>query len=249
MTFIYVLQLKQNKFYVGKTETPDKRLKSHNSGSGSAWTKKYKPLKTIELFEGDKYDEDKYVLKYMDKYGIDNVRGGSYSKVNLTKIQLACLDHISKASNDKCFKCNQPGHFASKCHHNRHKEFLNASSNFESADEIEVETGEDSDEDSEEEITIESLEETLYELDKNDGIYELDGVRYFWENGSGLFEESDKTPGHRDGTFGNQYGEWRPIKKNIKKKSTKISCYRCGRQGHYANTCYAKKHIKGYYLK
>ena len=55
-------------------------------------------------------------------------------------------------------------HFASRCHHNRHKEFLNASSDFESADEIEVETGEDSDEDSEEELTIESLEETLYEL-------------------------------------------------------------------------------------
>ena len=65
MTFIYVLQLKQNKFYVGKTETPDKRLNCHKSGNGSAWTKKYKPIKTIELFEGDKYDEDKYVLKYM----------------------------------------------------------------------------------------------------------------------------------------------------------------------------------------
>jgi hypothetical protein len=26
-------------------------------------------------------------------------------------------------------------------------------------------------------------------------------------------------------------------------------CFRCGREGHYATSCYASKHIKGYYLK
>ena len=25
-------------------------------------------------------------------------------------------------------------------------------------------------------------------------------------------------------------------------------CFRCGREGHYASSCYASKHIKGYYL-
>ena len=32
-------------------------------------------------------------------------------------------------------------------------------------------------------------------------------------------------------------------------KNKKLTCFRCGREGHYATTCYAKKHIKGYYLK
>ena len=39
---------------------------------------------------------------------------------------------------------------------------------------------------------------------------------------------------------------------NSKKKSTKKnnnSCFRCGREGHYASSCYASKHINGYYLK
>jgi hypothetical protein len=29
----------------------------------------------------------------------------------------------------------------------------------------------------------------------------------------------------------------------------KNCCFRCGRDGHYATSCYASKHIKGYYLK
>ena len=28
-----------------------------------------------------------------------------------------------------------------------------------------------------------------------------------------------------------------------------VCCFRCGRNGHYASSCYASKHIKGYYLK
>jgi len=28
-----------------------------------------------------------------------------------------------------------------------------------------------------------------------------------------------------------------------------VICFRCGREGHYANSCYASKHIRGYYLR
>lgn len=33
-----------------------------------------------------------------------------------------------------------------------------------------------------------------------------------------------------------------------KTKSNTKACYRCGRNGHFSNNCYASKHIKGYYL-
>ena len=31
------------------------------------------------------YDEDKYTLKYMNKYGINNVRGGSFCELYLSE--------------------------------------------------------------------------------------------------------------------------------------------------------------------
>lgn len=115
MVFIYVLKLYNNKYYVGKTDNPDTRIENHYKNNGSLWTKKYKPIKIIEIFEGDKYDEDKYVLKYMDKYGINNVRGGSYSSINLSESQNKHLQHINKSQNDKCFNCGKNGHFINMC--------------------------------------------------------------------------------------------------------------------------------------
>ena len=37
MVFIYILQLENNKYYIGKTENPDFRLKSHFNSNGSVW--------------------------------------------------------------------------------------------------------------------------------------------------------------------------------------------------------------------
>ena len=45
MVFIYILQLQLNKYYVGKTNNPKIRLNNHFKSCGSAWTKKYKPIK------------------------------------------------------------------------------------------------------------------------------------------------------------------------------------------------------------
>ena len=42
-----------------------------------------------------------------------------------------------------------------------------------------------------------------------------------------------------------------PAAQSVRKKrnSSIYSCFRCGREGHYAPSCYASKHINGYYLK
>ena len=48
MEQLYVLELTNKKYYIGKTTDVIRRYEEHKSGKGSAWTSKYKPLSLIE---------------------------------------------------------------------------------------------------------------------------------------------------------------------------------------------------------
>ena len=117
MTLIYVLGLKNNKYYIGRTDKKvEDRFKEHISGFGSEWTNIYEPLEIVEtLPNADDYDEDKYTKKYMDLYGINNVRGGSYTSIELPDYQIKALQMELCTSKNKCFNCLGIGHFADQC--------------------------------------------------------------------------------------------------------------------------------------
>lgn len=116
MTKIYTLQLQKGKYYVGKTENIGKRFEEHNSGNGCIFTRIYKPIKIIETFElKSQFDEDIQVKKMMLKYGIENVRGGSYSSQYLSEEELFCLEKELFSAKDRCYNCGEKGHFSKDC--------------------------------------------------------------------------------------------------------------------------------------
>ena len=116
MVYIYILKLENDKYYIGKTNNPSFRIENHKNGTGSFWTRKYKPISVERIIPNcDIYDEDKYTIQYMDKYGIPNVRGGSFTQFILPLKSVEIIKQMCKGANNKCFKCGESGHFIGEC--------------------------------------------------------------------------------------------------------------------------------------
>lgn len=114
---IYVIECQDNNYYIGKTiNEVGVRFSQHKNNQSCAFTSKYKPIKIVETFKTkDPLDEDKITKKYMMKYGIEKVRGGSYTKIELDDWMIKSLEHEFTSVKDLCYNCNEKGHFAKDC--------------------------------------------------------------------------------------------------------------------------------------
>jgi hypothetical protein len=99
MINVYTLKLTSGKYYIGK------------------FTKLYPPIEFLEKY----YDipvsfENELTKKYMRKYGIDNVRGGTYNQVILDDDTIKSLLVEFWTEDDMCLRCGRSSHYIEDCY-------------------------------------------------------------------------------------------------------------------------------------
>jgi len=77
-SLVYVLELEDDCWYIGKTHHLNVRLAQHWQGTGAKWTRIHKPLRLSRVSMTE--TEQKVALDYIALYGKENVRGGSWTR-------------------------------------------------------------------------------------------------------------------------------------------------------------------------
>ena len=92
---LYVLELTGGNWYVGITAYKDvnKRYRKHLSGKGARWTATHPPLRVHDtqllgyMSEPDAFTfETERTLEFMNRHGVERVRGGKYCIVDFEKL-------------------------------------------------------------------------------------------------------------------------------------------------------------------
>jgi hypothetical protein len=90
---MFVLRLTRDRYFVGVTDSPTFTLSYDYDYGGGEWLRKYEvegflePVRRVDNL----FDIDKRVKELMFEFGIERVRGGSYSGMNLSDEQIVSL--------------------------------------------------------------------------------------------------------------------------------------------------------------
>ncbi len=122
---LYVLALEGGHYYVGRTSCLATRFAQHAAGTGfgSAWTKLHPLISkdpAVAVVEHQhtsdaRLQEDVWVIRVAQAYGIDKVRGGAWSKPVLAKAKREMLEDRIRNAGDLCLRCGKAGHFMNAC--------------------------------------------------------------------------------------------------------------------------------------
>ena len=111
---VYVLKLENQKYWVGYTSETIQRIKQFVGLN--EWISVNKPISFYKIFSARKYRLDNEVKELMAEFGIENVRGGSWSNSILPSSVVRELRmEISGDTEKVCFLCHKMGHFLQDC--------------------------------------------------------------------------------------------------------------------------------------
>ncbi len=115
---VYVLLCRGDRYYVGRcaADRVETRFDEHRRGVGAAFTRLHPPHLLVSTAPAaSPLDEDAEVLRRMRAHGIDRVRGGSMSQIELPDDVVRTVRRMLDHADGRCFSCGRPGHFASSC--------------------------------------------------------------------------------------------------------------------------------------
>jgi hypothetical protein len=110
---INIIALEKGRYYIGKHSITDIQ-----NGIGPTWVKTYKPVKLIKQVTNSlEYDT---LLEYMEKYGIDYVRGSTYVSMELSQYDKDKLNKLlfgpkPVSTEIICIYCKEIGHNEYSC--------------------------------------------------------------------------------------------------------------------------------------
>jgi len=238
MVYIYVLKLQQDKYYVGKTDNPAYRLETHFKEGGSAFTKRFKPLEIHKLIPNQTaHDEQRITQEYMNTYGIQDVRGGPWTKIMLTDEEEEFIQQLLYGETDSCYVCGKGGHFANRCptkskKSKQPKKYKKSTKGCErcgrashNQSRCNAKTHKDGS----------ALEEQQFLCKFCEQVFHSKKGCTFHENIHCHKRRNIKNNGY---DVGEAYS-------SSEEESDEECCGRCGRTGHTDDNCYAKKHFRG----
>jgi hypothetical protein len=125
--YLYILELENNFWYVGRSRNCEKRFEEHQKGVGAKWTKLHKPIRIFcSLLELDLNHETRLTIQLMIIYGADKVRGGIYNRLIYTAETLNKLNNskiidfdeysqLNESDTGNCFICSRTDHTTHSC--------------------------------------------------------------------------------------------------------------------------------------